>query len=115
MKLQLAVIFALTAILATPADLTRAGSSSAVKLAVGSETHVAWVSQTDMSSTTKIEPLRWVGQWQMWDWTQYRSHASCMSRGRQILRAFPDVEQITCRKPPRCNYWNLFTFRKQWV
>jgi hypothetical protein len=76
------------------------------------------VSLTDVSDTalaTDIQPRRWVAQWQMWDWTQYRSNATCMSRGRQIMRAFPDVEKITCRKPPRCNYWNLFTFRKQWV
>lgn len=60
-------------------------------------------------------PYRWVAQWQMWDWTRYRSHATCMSRGRHVMRAYPDVQRISCRKPPRCSYWNLFTFREQWV
>jgi hypothetical protein len=75
--------------------------------------HDGDASDTVLNGST--HPYRWVAQWQMWDWTQYRSHATCMSRGRHVMRAFPDVQRISCRKPPRCSYWNLFTFREQWV
>lgn len=81
----------------------------------GTQTSIYVADISAVAAATDIQPQRWVAQWQMWDWTQYRSHVTCMSRGRQIMRAFPDVQQITCRKPPRCAYWNLFTFRKQWV
>jgi hypothetical protein len=115
LKTRAAVLLAVTLALALPSHVAPAESAHAVEASATSLTTVTSESRPATDSPGNIAPLRWSYQWQMWDWTQYRSNATCMSRGRQIMRAFPDVQKITCRKPPRCNYWNLFTYRKQWV
>ncbi|ROS72175.1 hypothetical protein EDF24_3435 [Curtobacterium sp. PhB130] len=61
----------------------------------------------------QIAPDRWVAVWQRWDGTNYSSQATCLSRGRTIMKHYSDVKAISCRKP--CGKWWLYTYREQWV
>ncbi|WP_288467335.1 hypothetical protein [uncultured Curtobacterium sp.] len=60
-----------------------------------------------------ITPKRWSYVWQRWDGTNYSSQATCLARGRAVLKHYPDVQSISCRKP--CGRWWLYTYRQQWV
>lgn len=60
-----------------------------------------------------VAPRRWSYVWQRWDGTNYSSQATCLARGRTILKHYPDVQAISCRKP--CGRWWLYTYRQQWV
>lgn len=60
-----------------------------------------------------ITPKRWSYVWQRWDGTNYSSQATCLARGRAILKHYADVQAVSCRKP--CGRWWLYTYRQQWV
>ena len=56
---------------------------------------------------------RWSYVWQRWDGTNYSSQATCLARGRTIMKHYRDVKAISRRKP--CGRWRLYTYREQWV
>lgn len=64
-------------------------------------------------SEQQVTPNRWVAVWQRWDGTNYSSQATCLARGRSIMKHYSDVKAISCRKP--CGKWWLYTYREQWV
>ena len=65
------------------------------------------------SDPSDLTPRRWSYVWQRWDGTNYSSQATCLARGRAILKHYPDVKSISCRKP--CGRWWLYTYRQRWV
>jgi hypothetical protein len=106
----------LALVLLTPSEATASPMDSAAVIQVEeSASHQQDGSAETYGSAGGAESRRWSYTWQQWDTTNYRSHATCMARGRQILNHYPDVQQVTCRKPPRCPGWRLFTYRKQWI
>lgn len=113
----LALVLTPTAAQASTRTAPPAAPSAAISWLSGHEAQSAAASprQAESVAAENIELRHWAYVWQMWDGTQYRSHATCSSRGRQILRAYPDVQKFSCRNPPNCPGWRLFTYRKQWV
>ncbi|QWS34902.1 hypothetical protein [Curtobacterium aetherium] len=70
-------------------------------------------SQVSAAASDEITIDRWSYVWQRWDGTNYSSQATCLARGRTIMKHYRDVKAISCRKP--CGRWWLYTYREQWV
>jgi hypothetical protein len=69
--------------------------------------------QVTPAASDGITVDRWSYVWQRWDGTNYSSKATCLARGRTIMKHYRDVKAISCRKP--CGRWWLYTYREQWV
>ncbi|NII40215.1 hypothetical protein E9228_000834 [Curtobacterium flaccumfaciens] len=65
------------------------------------------------AASDQITIDRWSYVWQRWDGTNYSSQATCLARGRTVMKHYRDVKAISCRKP--CGRWWLYTYREQWV